>query len=91
MPQFLNSTASGFEAAFTALLGQKREDSPDVDDVVAAIIAKVRARGDAALIGLPAVAGVLFGTWLQQRVPVRAVELLFAGVLVVTAVHLVLQ
>lgn len=47
--------------------------------------------GDAALIGLPAVAGVLFGTWLQQRVPVRAVELLFAGVLVVTAVHLVLQ
>jgi histidinol dehydrogenase len=52
MPQFLNSTASGFEAAFTALLGQKREDSPDVDDVVAAIIAKVRARGDAALIAL---------------------------------------
>jgi histidinol dehydrogenase len=52
MPQFLNSTASGFEAAFTALLGQKREDSPDVDDAVAAIIAKVRARGDAALIAL---------------------------------------
>jgi len=46
---------------------------------------------DAALIGIPAVGGVLFGTWLQQRVPVRAVELLFAGVLVVTAVHLVLQ
>jgi uncharacterized protein len=47
--------------------------------------------GDAALVGVPAVVGVLFGTWLQQRIPVRAVSLLFAALLVVTAGHLVLQ
>src|SRR5690606_27182459 len=32
----------------------KREDSPEVDDVVAGIIADVRARGDAAVIDLTA-------------------------------------
>lgn len=52
MPQFLNTTEAGFEAAFADLLGAKREDSPDVDDVVAGIIADVRARGDAAVIEL---------------------------------------
>lgn len=52
MPQFLDTTAPGFEEAFTALLASKREDSPDVDAAVAAIIADVRARGDAALIEL---------------------------------------
>ncbi len=41
---------AGFEAAFTALLGMKREDSPDVDATVAAIIADVRARGDEAVL-----------------------------------------
>jgi histidinol dehydrogenase len=30
----------------------KREDAPDVDEAVAAIIADVRARGDAAVIEL---------------------------------------
>jgi len=54
MPQFLNSTDAGFEAAFAALLAMKREDAPDVDAVVAAIIADVRARGDAAVIELTA-------------------------------------
>lgn len=44
---------------------------------------------EAALVGLPAVGGVLTGTWLQQRVPVRAVRLAFAGLLVATAVGLV--
>ena len=52
MPQFLNSKDADFEARFTALLGMKREDSPDVDAVVAGIIADVRARGDAAVIEL---------------------------------------
>ena len=33
---------------------------------------------EALLVGLPAVGGVLAGTWLQQRVPARAVSLLFA-------------
>ncbi|PTE22708.1 histidinol dehydrogenase [Cereibacter changlensis JA139] len=54
MPLFLNTRDAGFEAAFSALLGMKREDSPDVDAVVAGIIADVRARGDAAVIELTA-------------------------------------
>ena len=54
MPQIFNTTDAGFEAAFVALLGMKREDSPDVDAVVAGIIADVRARGDAAVIALTA-------------------------------------
>ena len=54
MPQFLNTSADDFEAAFAALLSMKREDAPDVDAAVAAIIADVRARGDAAVIELTA-------------------------------------
>jgi histidinol dehydrogenase len=52
MPVFLNATAPDFEASFTALLSAKREEAVDVDDTVAAIIADVRARGDAAVIEL---------------------------------------
>ncbi|MEI4470769.1 histidinol dehydrogenase [Frigidibacter sp. MR17.24] len=52
MPQFLDTTDAGFEAAFTALLAMKREDAPDVDATVAEIIADVRVRGDAAVIEL---------------------------------------
>lgn len=52
MPQFLDHADADFEARFTALLNAKREDSPDVDAAVAAIIADVRARGDAAVIEL---------------------------------------
>ncbi|WP_172332400.1 histidinol dehydrogenase [Mangrovicoccus sp. HB161399] len=54
MVQFLSTENSDFEAAFAALLSAKREDSPDVDAVVAGIIADVRARGDAAVIELTA-------------------------------------
>ena len=52
MPVTLNAAAPDFETAFAALLGAKREDSPDVDATVADIIADVRARGDAAVIAL---------------------------------------
>ena len=52
MPVFLNTVDAGFEAAFAALLGQKREEAEDVDQTVAAIIADVRARGDRAVIDL---------------------------------------
>ena len=52
MPQFLDTTKPDFEPRFAALLGMKREDSPDVDAVVAGIIADVRTRGDAAVIEL---------------------------------------
>lgn len=54
MPVFLNATDPDFETAFQALLSAKREDSPDVDETVAGIIADVRQRGDAALIELTA-------------------------------------
>ena len=47
--------------------------------------------GDAALVGVPAVAGVLAGTWLSQRVPGRAIALMFSLVLVASAVELVLR
>ena len=54
MPQFLPTSDSDFETRFTALLGAKREDSPDVDHIVGEIIADVRARGDAAVLALTA-------------------------------------
>ena len=41
------------------------------------------------LIGLPAIAGVVAGAALQQRVPVRAVSATFAVLLVVSAALLV--
>ncbi|MFK7837703.1 MAG: histidinol dehydrogenase [Sulfitobacter sp.] len=52
MPVILDATAQDFETAFSDLLNAKREDSPDVDAVVADIIADVRDRGDAAVIEL---------------------------------------
>ena len=52
MPQFLDAQAADFEAAFTMLLNAKREDSPDVDVIVADVIADVRARGDEAVLEL---------------------------------------
>jgi len=54
MPQFLSTASIEFEDQFAELLGAKREDSPDVDAVVADIIADVRARGDVAVIELTA-------------------------------------
>ena len=47
--------------------------------------------GDAALVGVPALGGVLIGTWLQQRMNGRTISLLFAAVLVASAVELVLR
>jgi len=44
----------------------------------------------AALIGIPAVGGVLAGTSLQQRIPERAVSAVFAVLLVASAIALVL-
>lgn len=54
MPLFLNTRDAGFEDSFRALLAMKREEAEDVDQAVAAIIADVRARGDAALVELTA-------------------------------------
>jgi histidinol dehydrogenase len=54
MTLFLDSAAPGFSCDFARFLTTKREDSPDVDAVVAGIIADVRVRGDAALIAMTA-------------------------------------
>jgi uncharacterized membrane protein YfcA len=45
---------------------------------------------NAALVGVPAIGGVLAGTWLQQRVPERAISFVFAALLVVIAVELII-
>jgi uncharacterized membrane protein YfcA len=45
---------------------------------------------DAVLIGVPAVVGVLVGTWIAQRLHGRVVSLLFAALLIASAVELVL-
>ena len=52
MAQTLDTREDDFTARFETLLGMKRESSSDVNDAVAAIIADVRARGDAALVEL---------------------------------------
>ncbi len=41
------------------------------------------------LVGVPAVVGVVFGTWLQQRVRVETIGLLFALLMIAVAVDLV--
>jgi uncharacterized membrane protein YfcA len=41
-------------------------------------------------VGIPAVAGVIAGTALQQRIPQRAVSYLFAAVLIAGAVELII-
>lgn len=46
---------------------------------------------DGLLIGVPAVGGVLFGTWLQQRIRTRVISLMFAGLLAITAVELLVR
>ncbi len=47
--------------------------------------------GRALLVGLPAVGGVLFGTWLQQRLRAELIGLLFALLLIAVAVDLLLK
>jgi uncharacterized protein len=46
---------------------------------------------DAVLVGVPAIGGVLAGTWLQQRVQQRSISLMFAAVLVASAIELVVR
>jgi histidinol dehydrogenase len=74
MPQFLSTLDADFETRFTAILNAKREDSPDVDDVVAGIIADVRARGDAAVLDLTAKFDRLELTAAQMRVSAAEID-----------------
>ena len=50
MPRRLDSRAAGFARDFDGLVGAKRAAEENVDAVVAAIVADVRRRGDAALL-----------------------------------------
>jgi histidinol dehydrogenase len=50
MPIRLDWRASDFDASFAALVAMKREVEDDVHQAAAAIVADVRARGDAALV-----------------------------------------
>jgi uncharacterized protein len=47
--------------------------------------------GTGLLLAIPAVAGVLLGTAIQQRIPQRAVSYLFAALLVAVAIDLILS
>jgi uncharacterized protein len=58
---------------------------------VAAIAQAAYGRVDvpkALLVGVPAMGGVVLGTWAQQRIPTRVISLLFAGLLVAVAIDL---
>jgi uncharacterized protein len=63
--------------------------------IIAAIAAAVQAGygnvdvGQAAAVGLPAVGGVLAGTWAQQRISTKWLKLAFSAFLVLVAIDLV--
>ena len=65
--------------------------------VIAAIAAAVQAGygnvdvGQAAAVGLPAVGGVVIGTWLQQRIHVKWLTLAFSAFLVLMAADMVIK
>jgi len=46
--------------------------------------------GTGLLLSVPAIAGVVAGTAIQQRIPQRAVSLLFAALLVAVAIELII-
>ena len=46
--------------------------------------------GTGLLLSIPAVAGVVAGTAIQQRIPQRAVSLLFAALLIAVAIELII-
>ena len=80
MPQFLSYTDPDFEDRFRELLHAKREDSPDVDEAVAGIIADVRKRGDAAVLELTARFDRLQLTSEQLRVSAAEIDAAVASV-----------
>ena len=65
--------------------------------IIAAVAAAIQAgygninAGHAAAVGLPAVGGVVLGTWLQQRIHAKWLTCAFSVFLVVMAVNLVVK
>jgi histidinol dehydrogenase len=76
----LSTTQPDFQAAFAALLDQARETTDSVDQAVAAIIAEVRARGDAALLAYTARFDRLSLTADRLRIPAAEVDAAVAGI-----------
>jgi uncharacterized membrane protein YfcA len=60
-----------------------------VATAVHAVYGNVRV-GDGLLVGLPAVAGVIAGADLQQRVPTRVITLIFAAMLAAVGIDLLI-
>jgi histidinol dehydrogenase len=71
MPLRLDTRAKTFAADFAALLSAKREMGEDVDAVVAAILADVKTRGDAAVIECTKRFDRLALTAATMRVPAK--------------------
>ncbi len=80
MPMKLDSSAPGFAAAFARFLTTKREVSANVDKAVSAIIARVKADGDKALIELSAEHDKVDLARLGLRVTTAEVDAAVAGV-----------
>ena len=76
----LSTRESGFEAGFAALLAAARATTAEVGDVVAAIIADLRARGDAALIEATARFDRLALTPATLRIPAAEIEAAVAAI-----------
>lgn len=74
MPRRLDARAPEFEAAFAALLAEKRETAADIDAAVAEIIDAVRRRGDAALLELTERFDRVKLTEAALRIPAAEVE-----------------
>jgi histidinol dehydrogenase len=74
MPARLNASDAGFAARFAELLAGKREAAEDVGIAVKAILADVKARGDAALIEYTAKFDRLTLTAGSIRVPASEIE-----------------
>ena len=80
-------------------LGYEEREATGTSLAAICVIAALAAAGQAiegnvdvvkgALVGIPAVGGVIAGTALQQRIPQRAVSLLFALLLVAVAIELI--
>jgi histidinol dehydrogenase len=76
----LTTTDPTFESAFAALLAQARETAESVDEAVAAIIADVKARGDAALCDYTAKFDRLTLAPNQLRITAAEIDAAVAGV-----------
>ncbi len=80
MPIRLDTADSDFEPRFQGLLDGKRESSQDVNDIVAGIIADLRARGDTALVELTNRFDRTSFTASDLRIPQDEIDAAAAGV-----------